>query len=78
MQILVWMLKCLKRKFKTFFDPEKLKKPPSKVAYFSFCLAVSILPKSARSAQTVENSHSFFNVSYAQKLTRTTQTPEWM
>ena len=25
---------------------------------------VSVLPKSAQSAQTVENSHSFFNVSY--------------
>jgi hypothetical protein len=50
----------------TFFahELEKLKKPPSKVAYFSFCSAVLVLPKSARSAQTVENSHSFFNVSY--------------
>jgi hypothetical protein len=49
---------------KLFFDPEKLKKTPSKVAYFSFCSAVSVLPKLAQSAQTVENSHSFFNVSY--------------
>ena len=36
----------------------------SKVAYFSFCSAVLVLPKSAQSAQTVENLHSFFNVSY--------------
>ena len=46
------------------FVHEKLKNPCSKLAYFSFCLAVSVLPKTARSAQTVENSHSFFNVSY--------------
>ena len=41
-----------------------MKKLPSKVAYFSFCSAVLVLPKSARSAQTLDNSHSFFNVSY--------------
>ena len=41
-----------------------MKKPHSKVAYFSFCFAVLVLPKSARSAQTGENSHIFFNVSY--------------
>jgi len=39
-----------------FFATEKLKKTPSKVAYFSFCSAVLVLPKSAQSAQTVENS----------------------
>ena len=44
-----------------------MKKLPSKVAYFSFCLAVLVLPKSAWSAQTVENSHNFFNVSYTWK-----------
>ena len=52
----------IKKNLRLSFDPEKLKKPPSKVAYF--CLAVSVLPKSARSAYTVKNSHTFFNVSY--------------
>ena len=49
---------------KLFFVHENIKKLASKVAYFSFCLAVLVLPKSARSAQTVENPHSFSNVSY--------------
>ena len=47
-----------------FFDSEKLRKPPSKEANFSFCSTVSVLPKSAQCASTFENSHSFFNVSY--------------
>ena len=49
---------------KSFFAHENIKKLASKVAYFSFSSAVLVLPKSARSAQTVENPHSFFNVSY--------------
>ena len=47
-----------------FFCPWKHKKLASKVAYFSFCSAVLVLPKSAQSAQTVENPDRFFNVSY--------------
>ena len=35
-----------------FFAHEKLKKPSPKVAYFSICWAVSVLPKTALSAQT--------------------------
>ena len=60
-----FFVRMLKLKIKTFLVPEKFKKkPPSKMAYFSFCLAVLVLPKSAQSAQAVENSHNFFNVSY--------------
>ena len=44
-----------------FFTPGKLKKTPSNVAYFSFCSAISILPKSAQSAETVEN-HKVFSM----------------
>ena len=44
-----------------FFAHENM---ASKVPYFSFCSAVLVLPKSTRSAQTVENPHSVFNVSY--------------
>jgi hypothetical protein len=64
MQLVSADTKIFKKKFQLFFDPEKLKKTPLKVAYFSFFSAVSVLPKSAQSAQTDENSHSFFNVSY--------------
>ena len=35
-----------------FFANEKLKKSPSKVAKKSFCWAVSLMPKTAWSAQT--------------------------
>ena len=38
---------------------KNLKKSPSKVVCFSFCLAVSVLPKTARSAQTQENTTKF-------------------
>jgi hypothetical protein len=34
------------------------------LSVWSFCSEVSVLPKSAQSAQTAENSHIFFNVSY--------------
>ena len=67
MQLFSADAKIFLNKLKLFFDPEKLKKSPSKVAYLiAFARQFQyILPKSAQSAhQAVQNSHSFFNVSY--------------
>jgi hypothetical protein len=58
------MLKCFKINLKCFFDPENMKKTPSKVAHNRPPMFFSVLPKTAWSAQAVENPYSFFNVSY--------------
>ena len=57
---LVWTLKLF-----FFLDCQwKYEKTPSKVGYFSLIEKKIVLRKTTRSGQTVENPHSFFNVSY--------------
>ena len=52
-----------------FFALENIKKTPSKLAHFSFCWDVSILPKTAQSAQAQKNTRFIWVVwSRAYKL----------
>ena len=47
-----------------FFCPENMKKTPSKGASLALTSEIAVLQKMARSSQTFENSHSYYNVSY--------------